>query len=95
MPAGLLVRSLQMEWTYLQHVIPGIEDAMALLMQAIQKFFLPALFEESKANLTPVRPLLGLKVGKAGLGVPDPHREQLHILKKIFSLSIKEIKRYK
>jgi hypothetical protein len=67
-----LVKSLQTEWTYLQRVVPGIEDAMAPLEQAIQKFFLPALFEESEANLTALRPLLGLGVGKAGLGVPDP-----------------------
>ena len=67
------MKSLQTEWTYLQRVVPGIEDAMAPLEQAIQKFFLPALFEESEANLTALRPLLGLGVGKAGLaGVPDP-----------------------
>jgi hypothetical protein len=67
-----LVKSLQTEWTYLQRVVPGIEGVLAPLEEAIQKFFLPALFEESEANLTALRPLLGLGVGKAGLGVPDP-----------------------
>jgi hypothetical protein len=64
-----LVKSLQTEWMYLQCVVPGIEGALAPLEEAIQKFFLPALFEESVANLTALRPLLGLGVGKAGLGV--------------------------
>ena len=65
-----LVKSLQMKWTYLQHIVLGIEGALAPLEETIQKFFLPALLEEYAANLTALRPLLGLGVGKAGFGVP-------------------------
>eukprot|EP00978_Attheya_sp_CCMP212_P003494 scaffold7216_cov39-Attheya_sp.AAC.1 len=39
-----LVKSLQTEWTYLQHIMPGIEGALAPLKEAIQKVFLPAFF---------------------------------------------------
>jgi hypothetical protein len=60
-----------MKWTYLQCVVPGIEGVLAPLEEAIQKFFLPALFEEYAANLTALRPLLSLGVGKISLGVPD------------------------
>ena len=67
-----LVKSLQMEWMYLQCILPGIEDIMAPLEEAIQKIFLPALFEEPEASLTALRPLMCLGVGKADLGVPDP-----------------------
>jgi hypothetical protein len=42
----------------LQCIVPGIEGALAPL--------------EYAANLTALRPLLGLGIGKAGLGVPDP-----------------------
>jgi hypothetical protein len=65
-----LVKSLQMKWTYLQHIVLGIEGALAPLEEAIQKFFLSAPLEEYAANLTALRPLLGLGVGKAGFGVP-------------------------
>jgi hypothetical protein len=61
-----------MKWTHLQCIVPGIEGALAPLEEAIQNFFLPAIFEEYAANLTALRPLLGLGIGKAGLGVPDP-----------------------
>ena len=43
-----------------------------LFRSAIQKIFLPALFEEPEASLTALRPLMCLGVGKADLGVPDP-----------------------
>ena len=56
----------------MQCIVPGIEGALAPLEEAIQNFFLPAIFEEYAANLTALRPLLGLGIGKAGLGVPDP-----------------------
>jgi hypothetical protein len=59
-----------MKWTYLQHIVLGIEGALAPLEEAIQKFFLSAPLEEYAANLTALRPLLGLGVGKAGFGVP-------------------------
>jgi hypothetical protein len=67
-----LVKSLQIEWMYLQCILPGIEDIMAPLEEAIQKIFLPALFEQPEASLTGLRPLMCLGVGKADLGVPDP-----------------------
>eukprot|EP00978_Attheya_sp_CCMP212_P037689 scaffold180215_cov36-Attheya_sp.AAC.2 len=62
--AGLM-KSLQTEWMYLQCVVPGIEGTLALHWRTPSR--------NSEANLTALRPLLGLGVGKVGLGrVPDP-----------------------
>lgn len=67
-----LVRSLQMEWTYVQRVIPNIEDSFAPVEHALTHHFLPALLGETPANLNELRQLSCLPVKLAGLGIPDP-----------------------
>jgi hypothetical protein len=67
-----LAKSLQMEWTYLQRVMPGLEDVLDPIEDAIKSSFLPALFGEDEPNLTDLRAQLALSVKKAGLGVPIP-----------------------
>ena len=67
-----LVRSLQMEWTYVQRVIPNIEDSFAPVEHALTHHFLPALLGETPANLNKLRQLSRFPVKLAGLGIPDP-----------------------
>ena len=67
-----LVKSLQTEWTYLQRVVPELEEVMAPIEEAIKDTFLPALFQEEGPTLDAMRLLLSLSVKKAGLGMPNP-----------------------
>ena len=68
-----LTKSLQQEWTYVQRVTPGIEDAFAPVEKALREQFLPALFGlgDSK-HLDAQRALLALPTRQGGMGIPDP-----------------------
>ena len=69
--AGLAF-SLQSEWQHLQRVTSGAKDAFAPIEQAIEKEFLPALFDLPEEEITPLRALLSLSVRRAGLGLRSP-----------------------
>jgi hypothetical protein len=69
-----LSKSLQMEWQYLQRVLPSSGPAFAQIETALAETFLPALLQEPAAPTPPFRNLLALPVRKAGLGVPDPRQ---------------------
>ena len=49
------IQSLQMEWTYLQRVVPGTEAAFAPIKKALTEDFLPALLGDNKATATSFR----------------------------------------
>jgi hypothetical protein len=67
-----LVKSLQMEWQYLQRGTPGATDSFAPVEAALASSFLPALLEESEAGVAKLRALLELSVRQAGTGLPNP-----------------------
>jgi hypothetical protein len=67
-----LAKSLQMEWQYLQRVLPDAGPSFAPLEDALADFFLPSLLQEAASPDATFRELLALPVRRAGLGVPDP-----------------------
>jgi hypothetical protein len=67
-----LAKSLQMEWQYLQRVLPDSGTSFALVEEALAHTFLPALLQEEAAPDASFQELLALPVRRAGLGVPDP-----------------------
>ena len=69
-----LTKSLQTEWTYLQQVVPDVEEVFAPVERAIKDFFLPALLGEKEVDI-PLRDLMVLPVKLAGLGIPDPTKD--------------------
>jgi hypothetical protein len=62
-----LVKSLQMEWQYLQQVTPGAADSFIPVEEALHSSFIPALLEESEAGVAKLRALLQLSVRQAGM----------------------------
>ena len=67
-----MTRSLQMEWSYLQRVLPGLSAEFGPVEEAITKDFLPALFEGG-AEMDPLfRSITALPVRHSGLGVFRP-----------------------
>ena len=68
-----LTRSLQMEWRYLQRVLPEAGKHFRPIEEAIRSTFLPALFgPHVPAPEAKDRDLYGIPVRKAGLGLPNP-----------------------
>jgi len=67
-----LAKSLQLEWQYLQRVVPGIGATLAPIEDAITQTFLPALIAEPTAAIQRLRETTTLPVRYAGLGVPNP-----------------------
>lgn len=68
-----LIKSLQVEWTYLQRVVPSVSDQFGPVEDALREAFLPALFGEDSPDTTDaLRDLICFPVRFAGLGVPDP-----------------------
>ena len=66
-------KSLQMEWTFLQRVIPCYSSFFQPLEDAITSHFLPALFH---TEIVPPRELTRLPRKNAGLGIPDPTEQK-------------------
>jgi hypothetical protein len=73
-----LAKSLQMEWQYLQRVLPDAGTSFAPIEEALATTFLPSLLQEPEAPTDPFRALLALPVRRAGLGVPDPQQTAAH-----------------
>ena len=67
-----LAKSLQMEWQYLQRVLPNAGPSFAPVEVALADTFLPALLQEIAPASPAQRALQALPVRRAGLGVPDP-----------------------
>jgi hypothetical protein len=67
-----LAKSLQMEWQYLQRVLPDSSTSFAAVEDALATTFLPALLQEEAAPDASFRELMALPVRRAGLGIPDP-----------------------
>jgi len=66
-----LTKSLQCEWQFLQHVVPGCGDLFAPVDVVLTSTFLPAVFGY---EVTPHECLLfSLPVQFGGLGVYHPH----------------------
>jgi hypothetical protein len=65
-----LAKSLQSEWQYLQRVLPDSATSFAPVEEALQKVFLPALFQEPEVG--ELRHLLSLAVSQAGVGISNP-----------------------
>jgi hypothetical protein len=65
-----LSKSLQSEWQYIHRVLPDCADAFQPVEDALRTSFLPAMFQE--AEVGDLRPLLGLAVSNAGVGIPNP-----------------------
>jgi hypothetical protein len=66
-------KSLQHQWTFLQRVVPNIDDMFQPLEDMINSSFIPALFGTStQESVDDLRPLLALPVKLAGLAVPNP-----------------------
>ena len=65
-----LTKSLQMEWSYLQRVVPNAWTFFGPVEDAITSEFLPALVGSSIA--TSARELMGYPVRLAGIGISDP-----------------------
>jgi hypothetical protein len=59
-----LTRSLSMEWTYLQRVVPEVGDRFKPVEKALVEDFIPTLFDEpgDNAKLQAMRPLFALRV---------------------------------
>jgi len=71
-----LTKSLQSEWTYLQRVVPDLEQHFEAVERAIMEDFLPALFGEVDSSaLKPLRELFALPCRFAGLGIPLPGKQ--------------------
>jgi hypothetical protein len=60
------------QWTFLQRVVPDIDDLFKPLEDMITSSFLPALFGASQDSCSDLRTLLALPVKLAGLAVPNP-----------------------
>ena len=65
-------KSLQMEWQFVQRVIPDCGDKFAPVEKAIAESFLPALFGDQIEQGDYRRSLARLPVKFAGLAIPDP-----------------------
>ena len=66
-----LTRSLQMEWQYLQRVVPGVADSFEPVEKALVDEFLPALLGEN-VLFAELREVLSLPIKSAGLGISNP-----------------------
>ena len=69
-----LTKSLQLEWQYLQRVVPDVSDRFAPLEEALSHHFLPALLSAKVEDVLPLRETLAQPVKYAGLGIPDPQQ---------------------
>jgi len=67
-----LTKSLQLEWQYIQRVVPAIGTTLAPIEEALANTFLPALLEEPPALMARLRAISTLPVQYAGLGIPNP-----------------------
>jgi len=67
-----LTKSLQLEWQYIQRVIPAIGTTLAPIEEALANTFLPALLDKPPASTTRLRMISTLLVQYAGLGIPNP-----------------------
>jgi len=67
-----LAKSLQLEWQYLQRVVPDVGAALVPLEDMITTTFLPALIAELEAEIRRLHETTTLPVRYAGLGVPNP-----------------------
>jgi len=67
-----LTKSLQLEWQYLQRVVPRTGRALAPIEATIANSFLPALLAEKDETIKQLREVSTLPVRHAGLGIPDP-----------------------
>jgi hypothetical protein len=67
-----LVKSLQLEWQYLQRVSPEVAADFAPVEHAIASIFLPSLLDENPGGIGKLRGLMALSVRLAGIGLPSP-----------------------
>jgi hypothetical protein len=65
-------KSLQAEWIVVQRVIQGVGEKFGRVRDAIQPYFLPALFREVIVNDDPMQKLASLPTKATGLALPDP-----------------------
>ena len=71
-----LAKSLQMEWTYLQRVVPDVSAFFEPIEEAITSDFLPALLAGGMAETDEAfRNLTCFPVRYAGLGIPNPVKQ--------------------
>ena len=61
---------LQLEWQYLQRIIPGVGTLMGPIEEALREKFFPALFEGKDINAD-YRKILCHSENYGGLGIPD------------------------
>ena len=64
---------LKHRWTYFIQTLPGIQDLLQPLQNAIAKVFLPVITEHECTRLE--RQILAQPVGKGGLGITNPCEE--------------------
>jgi len=67
-----LTKSLQLEWQYIQQVVPAIGTTLAPIEEALANTFLPALLEEPQASTARLRSISTVPVRYMGLGIPNP-----------------------
>ncbi|GAX18236.1 hypothetical protein FisN_31Hu011 [Fistulifera solaris] len=70
--------SLQMEWQYIQRVIPRIAPLFEPLESAIQNNFLPALLGQKEPVTGELRKILALGTKAAGIGIWNPMETCCH-----------------
>ena len=70
--------SLQMEWQYIQQVIPRIANLFEPLEKSLQEKFLPALLGESEPTSGELRNILALSTKAAGIGIWNPIETSHH-----------------
>ena len=63
--------SLQLEWQYLQRIVPVVGTMMGPIGEALREKLIPALFEGEEINAD-FWQILGHSVKHGGLGIPDP-----------------------
>jgi hypothetical protein len=65
-------KSLQHQWTFLQRVVPDIDNLFKPLEDMISSSFLQTLFGASQDSCRDLQTLLALPVKLAGLAIPNP-----------------------
>ena len=66
-----LQKSLQCEWSFIHRVVSGVENQFQSVQNAIEKKFLPEIFNESLEDEDPRISLTSLPLKFAGLGIPN------------------------
>ena len=65
-----LSKSLQIQWSYMQRVVPNCESCFEILQNALNDIFWPALFQGTVSDSE--KKLFSLPARHGGLGIQDP-----------------------